>query len=276
MYRLSISVVIPTYNRASLLPKAIESVLEQTVQPLEILIVDDHSTDNTREVVESFKNEKIKYMINSRRKGANGARNTGILQAKGDYIAFQDSDDIWMQTKLEKQSNHCKEHPEVDMVFCSLSIENLNRIVPKREVAAEEIRPLLERGNFISTQTIYMKREVAEENLFDEDLKRFQDWDFCIRISRKYLIHHLNEVLAIADVQNDSISKRVNQMEALKQFFHKYPELKGSNSITKSYTNRLLAADEKESGRILQANIFSTKATVYELVDKIFNRRNRL
>jgi virulence-associated protein VapD len=162
------------------------------------------------------------------------------------------------------------------MVFCSLSIENLNRIVPKRKVAPEEIRPLLERGNFISTQTIYMKREVAEENLFDEDLKRFQDWDFCIRISRKYLIHHLNEVLAIADVQNDSISKRVNQMEALKQFFHKYPELKSSNSITKSYTNRLLAADEKESGRILQANIFSTKATVYELVDKIFNRRNRL
>lgn len=273
---MDISVVIPTYNRASLLPKAVESVLAQTVQPLEILIVDDHSTDNTREVVESFNNEKVKYIVNSRKKGANGARNTGIMLAKGDYIAFQDSDDIWLPAKLEKQAAYCMEHSEVDMLFCSLSIENLNRVVPKRKVTPEEVKPLLERGNFISTQTIFMKKEVAEKNLFDENLMRFQDWDFCIRISRNHVIHHLNEVLAVADVQNDSISKRVNQIEALKQFFHNYPELKESNLISKSFINRIRAASENEEGRKLQANIHSTKAVVFELVDKIFNRRNRL
>ncbi|MGI8385423.1 glycosyltransferase family 2 protein [Robertmurraya sp. P23] len=271
---MNVTVIIPTYNRANLLPKAVESVLNQTIQPLEILIVDDHSTDNTKEVVESFKNEKIKYIVNSREKGANGARNTGIVLAKGDYIAFQDSDDIWKPKKLEKQVQYCTERPEVDMVFCSLSIENLNRIVPKRKVESNEIKALLERGNFISTQTIFIKKEVAEKTLFDESLMRFQDWDFCIRVSRNYLIHHLNEVLAIADVQNDSISKKINQIEALKQFFNKYPELKESNMITKSFVNRILSANESNSK--MRSKVYSFKAFSYEFFDKVFNRRNRL
>lgn len=273
---MNISVVIPTYNRANLIAKAVQSVLEQTIQPLEIIIVDDHSTDNTKEVIESFQSDKIKYVVNSRKKGANGARNTGILLAQGEYIAFQDSDDIWLPTKLEEQLNFAQKHPESDMNFCSLRIDNFNRTVPKREVGTDEIKPLLERGNFISTQTIFIKKDVAEKNLFDENLMRFQDWDFCIRVSRGHTIHHLNKVLAVADVQNDSISKKVNQIEAFNQFFSKFPELKEANLITKSFYKQVLADGAYKKGDNLQGKLSSLVANLYQLVDKIFNRRNRL
>ncbi|WP_428909677.1 glycosyltransferase family 2 protein [Niallia sp. Krafla_26] len=277
---MSISVVIPTFNRAHLLPKAVNSVLEQTLEPLEIIIVDDLSTDNTREVVQSFNNDKIKYVVNKRTKGANGARNTGILLAKGDYIAFQDSDDIWLPTKLETQIKYIEDHPDVDMVFCSLKInnilDNISRVVPKRKVKSDEIKGLLERGNFISTQTILLKKKVAEGNLFDESLMRFQDWDFVIRVSKKHTIHHLNQVLALAEVQNDSISKKVNQIQALKMFFTKYKELETANLITKSLYHDILASENKENGKVLRSKINSSYSFCYQLVDRVFNRRNRL
>ncbi|MBM7654753.1 glycosyltransferase family 2 protein [Neobacillus cucumis] len=273
---MSISVVIPTYNRASLLPKAVKSVLEQTLEPLEIIIVDDLSTDNTKEVVESFQNEKIKYVVNARTKGANGARNTGIMMAKGNFIAFQDSDDIWLPTKLEKQMNYINNHPEADMCFCSLKIENFGRIVPKRNVMPEEVHSLLKRGNFISTQTIFIKTEIAKKLLFDEKLMRFQDWDFCLRVSESYQVHHLDEVLAVAEVQNDSIGKKVNQAQALKQFFEKYPELKTANPITKSFHHFVMYHTNKEDGNSMSANMHYAQYFTYQLFDKVFNRRNRL
>ncbi|WP_052353764.1 glycosyltransferase family 2 protein [Neobacillus jeddahensis] len=273
---MSISVVIPTYNRADLLPKAVKSVLEQTLQPLEIIIVDDLSTDNTKEVVESFQNEKITYVLNSRTKGANGARNTGILMAQGDYIAFQDSDDIWLPTKLEKQMNYINNNQETDMCFCSLKIENFGRVVPKRSVRSEEIHSLLKRGNFISTQTIFIKTAIAKKVLFDENLMRYQDWDFCLRVSESYQVHHLDEVLAVAEVQNDSIGKKVNQATALKQFFEKYPELKTANPITKSFHHFVMYNTNKQDGKSISANMHYAKYFTYQLFDKVFNRRNRV
>lgn len=275
-HNLDISVVIPTYNRANLLPKAVKSVLEQNHQSIEIIIVDDLSTDNTKEVIASFQNEKIKYVVNSRAKGANGARNTGVLMAKGKYIAFQDSDDIWLPTKIEKQLKYMEENTEVDMCFCSLNIDDFSRVVPNRKVESEEIHAQLKRGNFISTQTIFVKAEIAKEILFDEKLMRFQDWDFCLRLSEKYKVHHIDEVLAVAEVQNDSIGKQVNQAEALKQFFDKFPDLKDENLITKSFQHFVVSHRDKKNGNMFLSNIHYAKYFSYQFIDKVFNRRNRL
>lgn len=273
---MSISVVIPTYNRAHLLPKAVKSVMAQTLQPLEIIIVDDLSTDNTKEVVESFQNEKIKYVVNSRTKGANGARNTGILMAKGEYIAFQDSDDIWLPDKLEKQVQFIKNHPETDMCFCSLKLESFSRVVPKRKVGQNEIYPLLKRGNFISTQTIFIRTDIAKKILFDEKLKRFQDWDFCLRVAEKHIVLHLNEVLAVAEEQNDSIGKKVNQAEALIQFFAKYPELENANTIMKSFHHNVMQYTNEQNGNHVSSKFHYAQYVAYQYIDKVFNRRNRL
>ena len=98
-----VSVIIPTYNRAELLPLAIKSALNQTFNDIEIIVSDDKSTDDTREVVRSFADERIKYVLNKGKKGPSATRNTAILASEGEYIAFLDDDDEWLPDKLQKQ-----------------------------------------------------------------------------------------------------------------------------------------------------------------------------
>lgn len=224
----TISVVIPTYNRAHLIKESIQSVLDQTLQPYEIIVVDDFSTDNTEEVVNSFNSPVIKFVKNQRKKGANGARNTGILMAQGEYIAFHDSDDIWLPNKLHLQLNNLKE-TDSDMSFCSLKKENqsiLSRsIVPKKHIKSENIKELLKYFNFISTQTIFVKALLAKNILFDEDIKRFQDWDFVIRFSKNNKISHLDKVLVIQKINKQSISNNESFLNAYEVIYEKHPEL---------------------------------------------------
>ena len=116
----TVSVIIPTYNRAKLLPRAIKSVLNQTFKDFEVIIVDDGSTDNTEEVINEFQkhNKRIKYIRHEKNKGAAAARNTGIKIAQGEYIAFQDSDDEWLPNKLEKQMEIFESAPaEIGVVY---------------------------------------------------------------------------------------------------------------------------------------------------------------
>ena len=95
------TVVIPTYNRSKLLKGAIQSVLKQTYENFELIVVDDASTDNTKNIVKSFYDNRIRYMMNYHAKGGAGARNAGIFIAKGKWVAFLDDDDIWLPEKLE-------------------------------------------------------------------------------------------------------------------------------------------------------------------------------
>jgi glycosyltransferase involved in cell wall biosynthesis len=274
---LSISVVIPTYNRANILKKSIESVLEQTLPVDEVIIVDDFSTDQTKKVVESFQSDKVKYALNSFKKGANGARNTGIMLAKGKYIAFQDSDDRWLPQKIAKQYQYMVNHPKADMCFCSLNLKGSKRgIVPKRKVWSEEIKDQLEKGNFISTQTIFIKKSVAKAVLFDEGLKRFQDWDFVLRVSKDYTIYHLNEVLVEAEIQNDSISKKINEMEALEIFYQKYPEIVETHLVNKSAHNKILYYHYSKEEQRIMAIISLSKYVLFTCLDKVLNKREKL
>jgi glycosyltransferase involved in cell wall biosynthesis len=272
---LNISVIIPTYNRARILKESIQSVLEQTLSPMEVIIVDDFSTDNTQEIVESFNNEKVRYMKNERSKGANGARNTGILKAKGDYIAFQDSDDIWLNNKLEKQSEYMRVNSEVDMCFCSINFNNGTRIIPKRKVEPDEINAQLRKGNFISTQTIFVRTSVAKDVLFDEGLKRFQDWDFCLRLSKKYVIHHVHEPLVLVEQQEDSIGKKVSGKEALEQLFKKHPELLKETIIKGFYFNESYIKYRNEN-KIIKAYLKYFLFIYYKIVSKLYAKDSPL
>lgn len=110
----SISVIIPTFNRKKYLGEAIESVLEQNYQPIEIIIIDDGSTDNTETLIKKYPEVHYVYQENI---GQAAARNRGIALAKGEYLAFLDSDDLWLPGKLHLQMNHMQNHPEVKMLF---------------------------------------------------------------------------------------------------------------------------------------------------------------
>ena len=114
-----VSVIIPTHNRADLVPLAIQSVLQQTYTNLECIVVDDASTDNTEETVRTIIDERIIYLRHENNKHASAARNTGIKYARGEFIAFLDDDDEWLPTKLEKQVPFLLNlHEKVGMIYC--------------------------------------------------------------------------------------------------------------------------------------------------------------
>ena len=115
---IRISVIIPTFNRATTIGYCIKSIINQTYQPYEIIIVDDCSTDRTIEVIKSFNDPKIRVIQLTKRSGAQAARNRGIYESKGEWIAFQDSDDEWRSNKLEEQIKVLnKEHNSKNLVI---------------------------------------------------------------------------------------------------------------------------------------------------------------
>ena len=137
-----VSIIIPTYNRADVLSLSVQSVLQQTYADFELLIVDDGSSDNTDIVVESWHDDRIRYLKLPENKGVAAARNEGIRQAKYDYIAFQDSDDCWMPDKLEKQMDFFMQNPEADLLYCPYECQKADGtviFVPDSTIPPEEI-----------------------------------------------------------------------------------------------------------------------------------------
>jgi glycosyltransferase involved in cell wall biosynthesis len=222
-----ISIIIPTYNRGRLIKKSIWSILRQTYQNFELIIVDDNSDDGTEDIVKNIKDNRIRYIKHENNKGANVARNTGISNSTGEYIAFQDSDDEWLEDKLEIQINELIKN-KVDVVassFYRYSKNEKRELIPEKSIKDEQISVDLFYGNFISTQTILGKRECFVEESFDESFPRFQDWELIIRISKKYKVHFINKPLVNVYVQDDSISQNyLKAYLALKMLLKKYIE----------------------------------------------------
>ena len=155
-----ISIIIPTYNRGDIIIKSINSVLEQTYNNLEVLIIDDYSTDNTETLISTINDKRIKYIKLNEKKGASFARNIGIKYATGKYISFQDSDDIYHKDKIEKQyKNLIKKNSDLD--FCRVCLHfnsSFKTIFPRehqeKNIRRRKILKELCNGNFISTQSI--------------------------------------------------------------------------------------------------------------------------
>lgn len=210
----TVSVIIPTYNRAHLVGRAIQSVLNQTYQDFEIIVIDDGSTDNTEDIIREFQktDKRIKYIKHEKNKGGSAARNTGIKAARGEYIAFQDSDDEWLPEKLEKQMRVFENaHPEVGVVYTGfLRIENdKENYIPSSWVIKKEgnIHNELLKGNFVTTQSIVARKECFEKaGIFDESLPRLQDWELVIRLSKCYNFKCIDEPLLTSPFTPDSIS----------------------------------------------------------------------
>ena len=182
-----VSVIICTFNRASLVPQAISSVQNQTYSNIEIIVIDDASADNTEEVVNAIPDERIQYVRHEENKGPAAGRNTGIRAAKGEYIGFLDDDDQWREDKLEKQLHVIKNH---DAVLCdSLWNGRLRRLHMRPTVSLDDLRE----GTF-ALPTLLAKAKVLREVLFDESLWQGEDWDVFIRIAQR---HSLGKVVGI-------------------------------------------------------------------------------
>ena len=222
-----ISVIIPTYNRADRIEKSIRSVLNQSYKDIELLVIDDGSTDNTYEVVSKIKDDRLFY-YKQENQGACAARNHGMNLAKGKYIAFQDSDDIWYADKLEKQYNFI-EMTKADLVYCGMHriVHGKKMYIPENQDSHEKVTTsLLLYHNKISTQTILMKREIAEKISFDTTFKRLQDWDFVLQVSLAgFSIEYFPKALVRSEVQQDSITSSISSEKAYLHLIEKYSEL---------------------------------------------------
>lgn len=214
MHNGKVSVIIPTYNRADTIKRSIDSVLNQTYSNLELIVVDDGSTDDTEQIIRGYKDSRMHYVRTEGRHGANHARNVGIENACGDYIAFQDSDDEWHPDKLEKQMKILLEQKQVDVVFSRYLhhfIDGRQVLVPNKNytmnLLKERLEEILAGANVIGTPTLIMrKRCFQEEGTFDEAISRFQDWEIMIRFVQKYQIAFLDEVSMDAYEMKASIS----------------------------------------------------------------------
>lgn len=201
-----VSVIITTKNRASILKTAINCAINQTYRNLEILIVDDGSTDNTLEVCQEYSKidsrviyKKIEYLNN---KGGNHARNVGILACKGEYIAFLDDDDEWEIEKIEKQMNFLKYNPNFSLVctdFINRYIFNNKIYSYKSHIEpASEKKHYMVNGSVSITSTILVKKDaIIDIGMFDEELKAFQEVEMSYRIRQKYDIGFIPEPLII-------------------------------------------------------------------------------
>ena len=188
MSGVKVSAVIPTKNRSKELQRAIHSVLKQTHQEFEILVVDDHSEENILEMVDSFKDARIKYFKSNKiPSNANVCRNIGIQNAKGEYIAMLDSDDEWFPKHLESKLIFLLDN-EADGVFGSYLIDDGEN---RKEVISRVLKPYEKMLDYIltdgrtQTSTYLFKSDKVKSIQWDENLNRHQDYDFSVRFANK-------------------------------------------------------------------------------------------
>lgn len=194
-----VSVIIPTYNRIELLGRALNSIAGQTQAPYEVIVVDDASTEDISRKVSEFGMLPISLIRRQQRGGAAAARNTGILEAKGEYIGFLDSDDLWSPDKLEKQIAY---HVSNSNILLSCTGYTLFRMDGRESRVAYETKnyglPELAFGCSLSPgSTLLVRRCVFNEvGMFDEALPRLEDWDWLIRAVAVSRIGLMPEILA--------------------------------------------------------------------------------
>lgn len=195
-----ISIIIPTYNRAHIISKTLESIMSQDFENWECIVVDDKSTDNTRELVSSFseKDSRIRYLLNERKKGAQGARNTGVLSAGNEWLYFFDSDN-YMHSDCLKVMSSCV-NDNIDVIQCFSKVINVETGDTGKtfsHISQGDIhQKLFEGKTYVDfNNSIVRKSKVLEIGLLDEDCPSMQEWDTHIRLSKIATYFTIEKVL---------------------------------------------------------------------------------
>lgn len=239
-----VSVIVPTYNNAEYLPRALDSLLSQTLTSFEVLIIDDGSTDDTQETVSEYtEKERFKYRKHLFNQGGGAARNTGIMMAKGKYIAFLDADDTWSPKKLECQVQYLENHPQFNASYCN--VRHVGRFKSLRtflhgifisedrktfESGGEELIPAILNMDFDpgGASTLVVRRSLVEHlGGFDPHFERHQDLEFLIRLLKESPLGYIDRELVTKyetpspDAKTVSIAK-VRYFKKFKEDINKY------------------------------------------------------
>ena len=224
-----VSVIIPTFNREKTIERSVRSVLCQTYQDLEVIVVDDGSEEATESVITEIRAPRVKY-YRQENSGACAARNKGISLSAGEYIAFHDSDDVWRAEKLEKQISTAV-NTNADIIFCCMQRRNMgdgSMVIPELPESGFLSYDQIMVG--ISTQTLFMKRKVAEEFRFDEAMPRFQDLEWLLRAAKVFTLYGMKDVLVDYYLSDDSIGRSGRKLYCgIRRIFRKHPGLREEN-----------------------------------------------
>ncbi|OGZ34760.1 MAG: hypothetical protein A2174_02340 [Candidatus Portnoybacteria bacterium RBG_13_41_18] len=233
-----VTIIIPTFARPELLWRATESVLNQSFQDFEIIIVDDCREQSVENIAASFKESRIRYIRHEKNQGGAAARNTGIKNARGEFIAFLDDDDEWLPNKLKAQMKEFEKTGD-EVGFCFTAIEGVNEIKSETsdipDGVADYYELALKRFKGFLTSSLIVKKKVFEDvGYFDEKFPSHQEADLIIRIAKKYKGLGINEPLVRMNMMNHeqigtSLSRRIAGREMILQKYFdeymKYPEI---------------------------------------------------
>lgn len=269
-----VSVIIPTYNRANLLSRAIKSALSQTFQDFELIIVDDGSTDNTKEVVEKFKKKdnRVKYIWQENSGGPASPKNKGIKASKGEYIAFLDDDDEWFPEKIEKQLEIFENSKDknIGIVACNaLDVFEDSKTIKEykiKETKEEKYLPMILNGCLIhSSSSVVVKKNIFKKvGYFDKKLKTADDYDMWIKILSKYNFDFYPHPLFKYYIHgknisfNESISLKKEQkciiLKKHKDLYDKYPKIY-SNKLRYIGNRYIMLGKKRKARKILIKSI---------------------
>lgn len=229
---ITVSTVIPAYNREKTIGRCIKSVLEQSVKPIEIIVVDDGSNDRTAEIVNEYAASSTIpiILVRQKNKGAQAARNRGIECAKGEYIAFLDSDDEWLPNKIEIQAGFLKDKETVVYSDCyvenDLDDANIDKYADRGKLYTRKGRiiwkarggdgfvydKMLKFGGPMFQGIITSKKALENIGLLDENVKAYQEWETSIRLSKSNKFIHIHEPLFIYHIHDgETISKNAEK-----------------------------------------------------------------
>jgi len=255
-----VSVIVPTFNRPALLAQAIDDVLRQTWQDLEVIIVDDAATTTTRDLVRRFDSGKVRLLSHTQPRGAAAARNTGLRRARGAYVAFLDDDDRWLPTKLSRQLDRLHSSAaDTTLIYCGFETisERTGRVVksflPRQPVLG--FADFLQRTAFGTSIPLIARRSIEEIGLFDEGLPGTHDRDLWLRLAKRFQLAFVPAVLARCVVHGEQITTDLAlKLDAKEKMLRKYhDELSRHPAIFATQLVRLamlhFAAGQPDRGR---------------------------
>lgn len=233
------SIIIPTYNRAELLKRCLNSLVEQTFKDFEVLVCDDGSVDNTKEIVKEFRNRlDIRYHWETNWGGPARPRNRGIELSKGEWICFLDSDDWWYPNKLEASLDYLNDydliHHDLDLYKCSEKVSGCER---GRYLKGEYLKDVIINGNFIVNSSVIIRKKIIDligPISEDKNLIAVEDYDYwirCIQLTNK--VKYINKSFGGYWV-GANISYSIKQIDRYKYLLDKYSNLLSIEEKNKS------------------------------------------
>lgn len=280
-----ISIVIPTYNRADCIERAVFSALNQTYTNIEVIIVDDRSRDNTKEIIENIGDDRIKYFYAESKLGAARARNIGVQQASGELIAFLDSDDCWHPDKLRKQYELIRSDAECEMVFCKYKLSGIREgIFPDENSFVFDDKKkfaefLLGRNRIGAPTVLVSKSAFINNGMFDESMRTLEDWEFAIRMALSTKILFINEVLVNAYSRSDGVNlidgrkKLEAELSILKKYWGVFENKSQFFTLLSSIRATMNSLDEEQYQKYLNKllTILCDKGTLLSIIVPVYN-----